>query len=103
MVYSIFSIWKGLRKKRSDKRKGVAELMRHVSMNFTLLMRFLGQKWNKSDFQKKITTWNPIMKIYPILNNLGKGKYVFIFILNERAVGRFCGASVVLLCVAFPE
>lgn len=27
------------------------------------------------------------MKIYPILNNLGKGKYVFIFILNERAVG----------------
>jgi len=43
------------------------------------------------------------MKIYPILNNLGKGKYVFIFILNERAVGRFCGASVVLLCVAFPE
>lgn len=28
------------------------------------------------------------MKIYPILNNLGKGKYVFIFILNERAVGR---------------
>ncbi len=44
MVYSIFSIWKGLRKKRSDKRKGVAELMRHVSMNFTLLMRFLGQK-----------------------------------------------------------
>lgn len=26
------------------------------------------------------------MKIYPILNNLGKGKYVFIFILNERAV-----------------
>ncbi len=28
------------------------------------------------------------MKIYPILNNLGKGKYVFIFILNERAVGQ---------------
>ncbi len=28
------------------------------------------------------------MKIYPILNNLGKGKYVFIFILNERAVRR---------------
>ena len=91
MVYSIFSIWKGLRKKRSDKRKGVAELMRHVSMNFTLLMRFLGQKWNKSDFQKKITTWNPIMKIYPILNNLGKGKYVFIFILNERAVVDYVG------------
>ena len=44
MVYSVFSIWKGLRKKRSDKRKGVAELMRHVSMSFTRLMRFLYQK-----------------------------------------------------------
>ncbi len=30
------------------------------------------------------------MKIYPILNNLGKGKYVFIFILNERAVAVLC-------------
>lgn len=44
MVYSVFSIWKGLRKKRSDKRKGVAELMRHVSMSFTRLMHFLCQK-----------------------------------------------------------
>ena len=26
------------------------------------------------------------MKMYPILNKPGKGKYVFIFILNERAV-----------------
>lgn len=31
------------------------------------------------------------MKIYPILNNLGKGKYVFIFILNERAVSHLEG------------
>lgn len=44
IVYSIFSIWKGLRKKRSDKRKGMAELMRHVSLSFTKLMRFLCQK-----------------------------------------------------------
>lgn len=44
IVLSVFSIWKGLRKKRSDKRKGVAELMRHLSMNFTKLMRFLCQK-----------------------------------------------------------
>ena len=44
MVHSVFSIWKCLRKKRSDKRKGVAELMRHVSMNFTRLFRFLCQK-----------------------------------------------------------
>ena len=44
IVLSIFSIWKGLRKKKSDKRKGVAELMRHISMNFTKLMRFLCQK-----------------------------------------------------------
>ena len=53
MVYSVFSIWKGLRKKRSDKRKGVAELMRHVSMSFTRLMRFLCQN-EKYDFHKKI-------------------------------------------------
>ena len=44
IVLSVFSIWKGLRKKRSDKRKGVAELMRHLSMSFTKLMRFLCQK-----------------------------------------------------------
>ena len=43
IVYSVFSIWKGLRKKRSDKNKGIAELMRHVSMSFTMLMRFLSQ------------------------------------------------------------
>lgn len=44
IVFSVFSIWKGLRKKRSDKRKGMAELMRHVSMSFTRLVRFLCQK-----------------------------------------------------------
>ena len=44
IVFSVFSIWKGLRKKRSDKKKGVAELMRHVSMSFTRLLRFLSQK-----------------------------------------------------------
>lgn len=44
IVYSVFSIWKGLRKKRSDKKKGVAELMRHVSVSFTRLLRFLSQK-----------------------------------------------------------
>ncbi len=56
MVYSVFSIWKGLRKKRSDKRKGVAELIRHVSMSFTRLIRFLCQKGKNYDLQKKITT-----------------------------------------------
>ncbi len=44
LVHSVFSIWKGLRKKRSDKRKGMAELMRYVSMSFTRLLRFLHQK-----------------------------------------------------------
>lgn len=44
IVYSVFSIWKGLRKKRSDKKKGLAELMRHVSMSFTKLLRYLNQK-----------------------------------------------------------
>ena len=44
IVFSIFSIWKGLRKKRADKNKGVAGLMRHISMSFTRLLRFLNQK-----------------------------------------------------------
>ena len=44
IVHSVFSIWKGLRKKKSDKRKGMAELMRYVSMSFTRLLRFLHQK-----------------------------------------------------------
>ena len=44
IVYSVFSIWKGLRKKLSDKRKGMAEMMRYISMSFTRLKRFLCQK-----------------------------------------------------------
>lgn len=43
IVHSVFSIWKGLRKKRSDKRKGMAELMRYVSEGFARLMNFLTQ------------------------------------------------------------
>lgn len=43
IVFSVFSIWKGLRKKRADKKKGVARLMRYVSMNFTRLLHFLRQ------------------------------------------------------------
>ena len=44
IVYSLFSIWKGRRKKLSDKAKGLAELMRVVSRSFTRLMHFLSQK-----------------------------------------------------------
>lgn len=44
IVYSVFSIWRGRRKKKSDKRKGMAELMRHVSLSFTKLLHFLYQK-----------------------------------------------------------
>ena len=44
IVHTLFFIWKGLRKKRDDKRKGMAELMRKVSMGFTGLLRFLRQK-----------------------------------------------------------
>ena len=44
IVYSLFSIWKGRRKKLSDKTKGLAELMRHVSMSFTKLLHLLSQK-----------------------------------------------------------
>ena len=43
-VYSVFSIWKRLRKKRADRRKGMAELMRYVSASFTKLIHFLLQK-----------------------------------------------------------
>ena len=44
IVCSIFSAWKGRRKKKSDKQKGMAELMRYVSMSFTRLIRFFSQK-----------------------------------------------------------
>lgn len=44
VVSSVFSIWKVLRKKKSDKEKGMAELMRNVSLSFTKLIRFLSQK-----------------------------------------------------------
>lgn len=44
MVCTIFSAWKGRRKKKIDKKKGLAELMRHISMSFTCLIRFLEQK-----------------------------------------------------------
>lgn len=44
VVHSLFSIWKGLRKKLADKRKGMAELMIYVSMKFTRLLHFLHQK-----------------------------------------------------------
>ena len=43
VVYSVYSIWKGLRKKVADKQKGVAELKRHVSTSFTTLISFLSQ------------------------------------------------------------
>lgn len=44
IAYNLFSIWKGRRKKLTDKAKGIAELMRGVSMGFTRLIRFLSQK-----------------------------------------------------------
>jgi len=44
IVFSLFSVWKGRRKKRSDKSKGIAALIRNVSMSFTKLLRFLSQK-----------------------------------------------------------
>lgn len=44
IVLAIFSVWRSRRKKRSDKAKGNAELMRYVSMSFTKLMLILFQK-----------------------------------------------------------
>ena len=44
IVHSLFSVWKGRRKKKADKQKGMAELMRNILMSFTQLIRFLAQK-----------------------------------------------------------
>ena len=44
IVCTIFSAWKGRRRKKADKKKGFAELMRRISKSFTLLIRFLAQK-----------------------------------------------------------
>ncbi len=44
IVHGLFYIWKGRRKKKADKAKGVAELMRLLARSFTKLMRFLSQK-----------------------------------------------------------
>ena len=44
IVHSVFSIWRRLRKKRADRRMGMAEIMRLVSASFTKLIRFLHQK-----------------------------------------------------------
>ena len=44
IVYSVFSIWKRLRKKKADRRKGMAAIMRHISASFTKLINFLCQK-----------------------------------------------------------
>ena len=44
IVCSIFSAWRGRRKKKADKKKGIAELMRYISMRFSRLIRFLAQK-----------------------------------------------------------
>ena len=44
IVHSVFSIWRRLRKKRADRRMGMAEIMRHVSASFTKLICFLCQK-----------------------------------------------------------
>ena len=44
MVLAILSIWKGKRKKLSDKAKGTAELIRELSLDFTAMIHMLDQK-----------------------------------------------------------
>lgn len=44
MVLAILSIWKGKRKKLSDKAKGTAGLIRELSLDFTVMMHMLAQK-----------------------------------------------------------
>lgn len=54
----------------ADKEKGFAELMRHISMSFTRLIRFLAKE------------------TCPIRTESGKGAFVIFFSLNERAVSK---------------
>ena len=44
IVLNVISIWKNRRKKVSDKKKGIAELVRDISASFTRLLQFLRQK-----------------------------------------------------------
>lgn len=44
VVHALFSTWRRRRKKRADKARGTAELMRAISVSFTNLMRFMNQK-----------------------------------------------------------
>lgn len=44
LVIALFYLWKGRRKKLSDRKKGIKALMRSVSMSFPKLIRFLSQK-----------------------------------------------------------
>ena len=44
IVHALFAIWRGRRKKRSDKAKGIASLMRTIAMSFTRLLHFLTKK-----------------------------------------------------------
>lgn len=50
IVLNIIAIWKNRRKKVADKQKGVAEILRELSMNFTKALQFLYQKQRKNDF-----------------------------------------------------
>ena len=44
IVLAILSIWKGKRKKLSDKAKGTAELIRELSLDFTAMIHMMDQK-----------------------------------------------------------
>jgi len=44
MVLALIAVWKNRRKKRSDKRKGTAEITRELPVSFTNVLHFLAQK-----------------------------------------------------------
>ena len=44
VVFNLIAIWKLKRKKTSDKRLGIAEIVRKLSQSFTDVMSFLAQK-----------------------------------------------------------
>ena len=44
MVLALIAVWKNRRKKISDKQKGIAQIIRKLSVSFTNVLHFLAQK-----------------------------------------------------------
>ena len=76
MVLAILSIWKGKRKKISDKAKGTAELIRELSLDFTVMMHVLAQNEIICNFRGFVTYWVSIITNFLLPIRSGWGDYV---------------------------